>query len=82
MSTNGLLRGDMVNICLGDAETTFISRATANTVTVFIDRREVVCIFLMTKIQGACIHDGIAKTLYDISKDLELLCSGDLQQCV
>jgi hypothetical protein len=63
MSTNCLLRGDMVDICLGDAEATFISRATANTLTAFVDRREVVCVFLMAKIQGACIHDGIAKTL-------------------
>jgi hypothetical protein len=63
MSTNGLFRSDMVNICLGDAEATFISRTAANTVTAFVDRREVVCVFLMAKIQGACIHDGIAETL-------------------
>jgi hypothetical protein len=63
MSTDGLLRGNMVYICLGYAEATFISRATANTFTAFVNRREVVRVFLMAKIQGACIHDGIAKTL-------------------
>jgi hypothetical protein len=64
MSTDGLFCGDMVDICLGDAEATFVSRAAANTGAVFINRREVVCVFLMAKIQGACIHDGIAETLF------------------
>jgi hypothetical protein len=63
MSTDSLLCGNMVDICLGDTETTLIRGATANTVTIFVDRRKVGCIFLMAKIQGACIHDGIAKTL-------------------
>lgn len=64
MSTDGLFCGDMVDIGLGDAEATFVSWATADTVAVFIDRREVVCVFLMAKIQAACIHDGIAETLF------------------
>jgi hypothetical protein len=63
MSADGLLCGDMVYICFGDAEATFISRATANAVTAFVDRRKVVCVFLVSKVQGACIHDGIAETL-------------------
>ena len=64
MSTDGLFCGDVVDICLGDAEATFVSRAAADTVAVFINRLEVVCVFLMAKIQVACIHNGISETLF------------------
>lgn len=63
MSTDSLFCGDMVDICLGDAKATLLSWATAYTIAAFFDRREIVRVFLMAKIQGARIHDGIAETL-------------------
>lgn len=63
MSTDGLLCGDVMDICPCDSESALLSWAAGGTRAFLIDRSEVLGEYRIAQIQCSRGDDGIAKAL-------------------